>query len=390
MINLAKRIVPGQTIGIIGGGQLGRMMAIAAKEMGYRVAVMEPTKDSPCAQVSDIEIVAPYDDLDAAKKLAEVSDVITYEFENVDHVVLGWLEENAYLPQGSELIKITQDRANEKKAIVESGADVAPYFLVNNIEDLQFGLERLEMPAVLKTCRGGYDGKGQVVIKATNDISEAQKLLSHGQCVLEKWLSFEKEISVIVTRSVSGEVSTFPVAENIHVDNILSQSIVPARIDDIIAQKATEKAINLANSINMIGTLAVEMFLTTEGEIFINELAPRPHNSGHYTLNACETSQFEQHIRAVCDWPLGKPDLLKPVVMANILGEHVQPILEQIAQFSDCKLHLYGKAEAKVKRKMGHLNILANTIEEALEKYNALNIWNESTLDKERAVNTSN
>lgn len=352
------------------------MMTIAAKEMGYRVAVMDPTKDSPCAQVSDIEIVASYDDLDAAKKLAEVSDVITYEFENVDHIVLGWLEENAYLPQGSELIKITQDRANEKKAIVRSGAEVAPYFLVNNIEDLQAGLEELGMPAVLKTCRGGYDGKGQAVIKETNDRSDAEKLLSHGQCVLEKWLSFEKEISVIVTRSVSGEVNTFPIAENIHVENILSQSIVPARIDAQIAQKATEKAINLAKSINMVGTLAVEMFLTTDGEIFINELAPRPHNSGHYTLNACETSQFEQHIRAVCDWPLGKPDLLKPVVMANILGEHLQPVLEKIDQFSDCKLHLYGKAEAKVKRKMGHLNILANTIEEALDKYESLNIWN--------------
>ncbi|HHW38669.1 MAG TPA: 5-(carboxyamino)imidazole ribonucleotide synthase [Bacillales bacterium] len=373
---MAKRVIPGQTIGIIGGGQLGRMMAIAAKEMGYRVAVMEPTEDSPCAQVSDIEIIAPYDDLDAAKRLAEVSDVITYEFENVDHSVLGWLEENAYLPQGSELIKITQDRANEKKAIVESGAEVAPYFLVNNIEDLQTGLEKLGMPAVLKTCRGGYDGKGQAVLKETNDISDAEKVLSHGQCVLEKWLSFEKEISVIVTRSVSGEISTFPVAENIHVENILSQSIVPARIDAHIAAKATEKAVNLAKSINMIGTLAVEMFLTTNGEIFINELAPRPHNSGHYTLNACETSQFEQHIRAICDWPLGKPDLLKPVVMVNILGEHVQPVLEKIDQFSDCKLHLYGKAEAKVKRKMGHLNILANTIEEALAKYEALNIWN--------------
>lgn len=391
MISLAKqRILPGQTIGIIGGGQLGRMMAIAAKEMGYRVAVMEPTKDSPCAQVSDIEIVAPYDDLDAAKKLAEVSDVITYEFENVDHAVLGWLEENAYLPQGSELIKITQDRANEKKAIVESGAEVAPYYLVNNIEDLQTGLKELGMPAVLKTCRGGYDGKGQVVIRGQKDIGEAEKLLSHGTCVLEKWLSFQKEISVIVTRSVSGEVSTFPVAENIHVDNILSQSIVPARIDDNIAKKAMEKAITLAKSIDMVGTLAVEMFLTNNGEIFINELAPRPHNSGHYTLNACETSQFEQHIRAICDWPLGKPDLLKPVVMANILGEHVQPVLDRIDEFTDCKLHLYGKSEAKVKRKMGHLNILADTVEEALQKYEALNIWNENTNEKEAVAKVLN
>lgn len=376
MICLSNKIIyPGQTIGIIGGGQLGRMMAIAAREMGYRIAVMEPTKDSPCAQVADIEIVAPYNDLEAAKKLAEVSDVITYEFENVDHEVLSWLEKNAYLPQGSELIKITQDRANEKKAIVESGAKVAPYHLVNNKEDLEEGLKKLGIPAVLKTCRGGYDGKGQAVIREMKDVEEALKLLSHGQCVLEQWLSFEKEISVIVTRSVSGEVRTFPVAENIHVDNILSQTIVPARINDAVADLAAEKAINLANSINMIGTLAVEMFLTKDGEIYINELAPRPHNSGHYTINACETSQFEQHIRAICDWPLGKTDLLKPVVMANILGEHLQPVLEKIGQFSDCKLHLYGKAEAKEKRKMGHLNILAYSVEEALQRYEELGIW---------------
>lgn len=381
-----KRILPGQTIGIIGGGQLGRMMAIAAKEMGYRIAVMEPAKDSPCAQVADIEIVAPYNDLEAAKKIAAVSDVITYEFENVDHEVLGWLEENAYLPQGSELIKITQDRANEKKAIVESGAEVAPYVLVENKQDLQKGLAELGMPAVLKTTRGGYDGKGQVVIKSTTDFNEAENLVEQAVCVLEKWIPFEKEISVIVTRSVSGEVSTFPVAENIHVENILSQSIVPARIEERIAAKATEKAINLAKSINMVGTLAVEMFLTKSGEIFINELAPRPHNSGHYTINACETSQFEQHIRAICDWPLGKTNLLKPVVMANILGEHIQPVLDQIDQFTDCKLHLYGKAEAKVKRKMGHLNILANSVTEALEKYQALNIWKEAT---EEYVKTS-
>lgn len=377
MISLSKRrILPGQTIGIIGGGQLGRMMAIAAKEMGYRVAVMEPTIDSPCAQVADIEINAPYDDLDAAKKLAEVSDVITYEFENVDHEVLSWLEENSYLPQGSELIKITQDRANEKVAITGSGAQVAPYFLVNSNEDLKAGLKEIGIPSVLKTCRGGYDGKGQAVIKEQKDISEAEKLLSHGSCVLEKWIPFYMEISVIVTRSVSGEIKTFPVAENIHVNNILSQTIVPARIDQQTASKATEKAINLAKSMNMVGTLAVEMFLTKDNEIFINELAPRPHNSGHYTLNSCETCQFEQHIRAVCDWPLGETNLLKPVVMANILGEHVDAILANINYFTDCKLHLYGKAEAKLARKMGHLNILANTVDDALQKYTSLKIWN--------------
>lgn len=372
---MTKKILPGQTIGILGGGQLGRMMAIAAKEMGYRIAVMEPKKDSPTAQVADIEIVAPYDDLDGAKKLAEHSDVITYEFENVDYDVLNWLEEHAYLPQGSELIRITQDRANEKAAIEKSGGQVAPYRLVSSIEELDQAVAEIGIPCVLKTRRGGYDGKGQVMIKGKENIEEAKTLLDQGLCILEKFVDFDKEISVIVSRSVNGETRTFPVAENIHVDHILHESIVPARMSKEVAAKAEQAAVDLAQSIGMVGTLAVEMFLTKDGEIFINELAPRPHNSGHYTIDACETSQFQQHVRAVCGWPLGKTDLLKPVVMVNILGEHLDKATEKIDEYQDSKLHLYGKDEAKPKRKMGHLNVLADSTEAALKKIDALGIW---------------
>ncbi|WLR51091.1 5-(carboxyamino)imidazole ribonucleotide synthase [Bacillus tianshenii] len=371
---MSKRILPGQTIGILGGGQLGRMMALAAKEMGYRIAVLEPKEDSPTAQVADIEIVAPYDDLEAAKRLADASDVITYEFENVDHKVLTWLEENAYLPQGSELIRITQDRANEKRAIEESGAVVAPYHLVDSEEDLHQGLQTIGIPSVLKTRRGGYDGKGQVMIKSEQDIEQAKQLLDV-PCILEQFVDFEKEISVIVTRSVTGEVKTFPVAENIHVDHILSQSIVPARISQSVVEKAEKAAVALADSIDMVGTLAVEMFLTKDEEIYMNELAPRPHNSGHYTMDACETSQFQQHVRAVCGLPLGHTDLLKPVVMANILGEHMEKTLASLGEFHDCKLHLYGKDEAKEKRKMGHLNVLADSVEAALDRIQTIGIW---------------
>ena len=372
---MKKRILPGQTIGILGGGQLGRMMAIAAKEMRYRVAVMEPKEDSPCGQVADTEIIASYDDLEAAKRLADISDVITYEFENVDHKVLTWLEENAYLPQGSELIRVTQDRGNEKKAIEESGSKPAPYYLVDSKQDLIDGVGKLGIPSVLKTRMGGYDGKGQVVIHTEEDIEEAAELLNQGNCILEQWIPFEKEISVIVNRSVSGEVVTFPVSENIHVDNILIESIVPARISEKAQDKAVEMAVNLANSLNMVGTLAVEMFLTDDDAIYINEMAPRPHNSGHYTIDACETSQFQQHVRAICDWPLGRPTLLKPVVMMNILGEHLEPVLNKVDQFYDSKLHIYGKKDAKPKRKMGHLNILANHIDEARQKAESLQIW---------------
>lgn len=372
---MTKTILPGQTIGILGGGQLGRMMAIAAKQMGYRIAVLEPTANSPCAQVADFEIVAPYDSQDGARELANVSDVVTYEFENIDDKTAQWLEKKAYLPQGSELLAITQDRKFEKQKINDSGVATVPYYVVTTDDELRASLRELGYPAVLKTTRGGYDGKGQVVIRDEHDIDEALQLLKNNECVLEKWIAFSKEISVIVTRSVTGETTTFPVAENIHINNILHQSIVPARISDATAEQAKQIALQLADAFQLVGTLAVEMFLTEEGKIYVNELAPRPHNSGHYTLDACETSQFEQHVRAVCGWPLGQTELHTPVVMVNILGQHVDKILESIERFKTCKLHLYGKAEAKHNRKMGHLNVLAPHVDEALDIINKLQIW---------------
>lgn len=377
-MNLNKQVLPGQTIGIIGGGQLGRMMAISAKEMGFFVAVLDPTPNSPCGQVSDIEITANYDDLEAIKQLASVSDVITYEFENIDYEALTWLEENANLPQGSHLLKITQDRGTEKSAIQEIGLRVAPFQLVENEEQLAEAVEVIGFPSVLKTRRGGYDGKGQFVLKQKEDIELAGKLLASGGCILEAWVPFQKEVSVIVTRNPAGEVKAFPVAENIHVENILHQSIVPARISEIRETKAKEMAMKLATEFQLVGTLAVEMFVTEDGEIYINELAPRPHNSGHYSIDACETSQFEQHVRSVCNWPLGETTLLRPVVMTNVLGEHVQPLLEKVSLLSSVKVHLYGKAEAKVKRKMGHVTVLGQTVEEALKKFDSLQIWNDS------------
>lgn len=372
---MTKTILPGQTIGILGGGQLGRMMAIAAKQMGYRIAVLEPTANSPCAQVADFEIVAPYDSQDGARELANVSDVVTYEFENIDDKTAQWLEKKAYLPQGSELLAITQDRKFEKQKINDSGVATVPYYVVTTDDELRASLRELDYPAVLKTTRGGYDGKGQVVIRDEHDIDEALQLLKNNECVLEKWIAFSKEISVIVTRSVTGETTTFPVAENIHINNILHQSIVPARISDATAEQAKQIALQLADAFQLVGTLAVEMFLTEEGKIYVNELAPRPHNSGHYTLDACETSQFEQHVRAVCGWPLGQTELHTPVVMVNILGQHVDKILESIERFKTCKLHLYGKAEAKHNRKMGHLNVLAPHVDEAMEMIEQLQIW---------------
>ena len=375
-MNLSKRnILPGQTIGIIGGGQLGRMMALAAKAMGYRIAVLDPEPESPCGQVSDEKVVGAYDDLSAIKKLAELSDVITYEFENIDAAALAWLCENAYVPQGTKLLDISQDRIKEKRAIQSAGVQVAPFAVIHSLAEVYDNMERLGYPAVLKTSRGGYDGKGQLVIKEKQDIENATALLEHGPCVLEKWVPFKKEISVILTGSINGETAVFPVAENIHFNNILHQTIVPARISERAKDKAIQYAKKLAQQFHLVGTLAVEMFLTDDDEIYINELAPRPHNSGHYTIEACETSQFEQQIRAVCNLPLASTDLLKPAVMVNILGEHQARVLERMLEMKDWKVHFYGKKDPKVKRKMGHVTILRESVETAIEEASKSNIW---------------
>ncbi|WP_212031219.1 5-(carboxyamino)imidazole ribonucleotide synthase [Cytobacillus depressus] len=375
-MNLSKKVIlPGQTIGIIGGGQLGRMMALAAKAQGFRIAVLDPTEDSPCGQIADYKIIGEYHSLDAIKELAKISDVITYEFENINAECLEWLCANAYVPQGARLLEITQDRTTEKAAIQKAGAEVAPYAVIEKIQDIQESINKLGYPAVLKTARGGYDGKGQYVIKNEQDIAEAANLLEKGICVLEKWIPFEKEISVIICRNSSGEAVTFPVGENIHKENILHQTIVPARISKQAEEKALEEASKLAEAFELVGTLAVEMFLTADGHIYINELAPRPHNSGHYSIEACETSQFEQHIRAVCNWPLGETRLLTPAVMVNILGQHQSRLLEEIPELSNWKIHLYGKKEAKYKRKMGHVTLLRNSVDDALIELERSSIW---------------
>ncbi len=376
MTNLTKVILPGQTIGIIGGGQLGRMMALSAKAMGFRIAVLDPTEHCPCGQVADIEITGTYDNLQAIQQLAEVSDVITYEFENVSFEALAWLNKNSYLPQGAELLKMTQDRITEKEAIKKAGASVAPYGVVTDVSDIYENIITLGYPCVMKKTRGGYDGKGQLLIHSASDIPEASNLLKNGQCVIEKWIPFEKEVSVIVTRKTNGDKKCFPVAENIHEENILHKSIVPARISEKTSIKAVELAEQLAEHLNLVGTLGVEMFVTESQEIIVNELAPRPHNSGHYTMEACQTSQFEQHIRAVCNWPLGSTDLMSPVVMVNILGDHLGNILKAIPELNDWKVHLYGKKDPITKRKMGHVNVLRDTVEQAFAEIEQSRIWN--------------
>lgn len=375
-------ILPGQTIGIIGGGQLGRMMALAAKQSGFKIAVLDPTPNSPCGQVADVEITAAFHDANALEQLAEMSDVVTFEFENIDADSLDGIAEKVWIPQGTDILRITQDRILEKRAIEKSGVRVAPFAEVYDREDLNQALQVIGFPSVLKTARGGYDGKGQLVLWSEVDLQLAGDILAHGPCVLEQFIPFEKEISVIVTRKGDGEFRVFPVVENIHVNNILHETIAPARISEAAQGAAIDMAYQLAVSLDLVGTLAIEMFLVSEDEILINELAPRPHNSGHYSIEACVTSQFEQHIRAVCNWPLGQTEMHMNAVMVNVLGEHVDGVIGAIVENPEWKVHFYGKEEAKTGRKMGHITILNPDPSEVLEELELTKIWTNKSMIK--------
>lgn len=355
-----------ETIGILGGGQLGRMIALAARSMGFKIVVLDPTPNSPCGQIADKQIVADFDDVEAAKELLNSCDVITYEFENVNLNVANAL--SAKLPQTSRLLEITQNRIVEKEEIRKAGLKTADFISIkseNDVENFVANYTSKPRKLIIKTAFGGYDGKGQYVIKSIDDLKNFMdnNYNENIAYIAEDFFDFDKEVSVIVCRNANGEVSVFPVAENIHKNQILHQSIVPARVSDTVKEKAKQIAQKLANHLNLIGTLAIEMFVKGN-EVVINELAPRPHNSGHYTLNACATSQFEQHIRAICNLPLANTNLFSPVVMLNVLGQDKNLMLQE--NMGKNKLHLYGKTEAKTDRKMGHINVLGDSIDMCL------------------------
>ncbi|MHA6533775.1 5-(carboxyamino)imidazole ribonucleotide synthase [Paenibacillus sp. BAC0078] len=381
-----RTLLPGATVGVLGGGQLGRMMALAGSAMGYRFVALDPAPDAPCGQVTP-QITAAYNDRDAARELAQRADVITYEFENVDADVAALLTAESYVPQGSALLYTTQHRLREKAAIEATGVPVAPYRKVGSLAELNAAAAELGLPCVLKTATGGYDGKGQAVIRQPEELEAAFRLVAPGadapELVLEKFVAFRCEISVIAARSASGEVKSFPPAENIHLNNILHLSIVPARVPEEIQRRACELAERLIAGLNAVGLLAVEMFVTEDGELFVNELAPRPHNSGHYTMDACVTSQFEQHVRAICNLPLGDTTLLTPVVMVNVLGQHLDGAIQAFSTADEeanrlgvaPKLHIYGKTESKTGRKMGHINLLCKDTGDGLAWVEQTNLW---------------
>jgi len=372
---LNKFIPQGSTIGIIGGGQLGQMMALDAKQTGMKVIILDPTPNCPAGQVADEQIVAPYADTKAIEKLADKADVLTYEFENVDLNALEDVQDRVYLPQGTNLLYTTKNRLREKNFLRQAGVKTAPLMAVHTSAELKDAVKKIGYPAVLKTSEGGYDGHGQEVLRNKDDLDKCAPILATGDCILEGWVPFNRECSVMVGRNEDGEITAFPVSENIHHDEILHLSIVPARISSELQQKAQKIAVQIAQAINLRGILGVEMFVTDDGEIYINELAPRPHNSGHYSIEACNFSQFAIHNRAICNWPLPQVELLKPVVMVNVLGQHVNGVRQQIQKKANWHFHDYGKAEVRHNRKMGHVTILTDDIEATLAEIDNAGIW---------------
>ncbi len=366
--------LPGATIGVLGGGQLGRMLALEARRMGYRCLVLDAAADAPAAQVADGCIVAPLDDVEAARELARRSDVVTFEWENADVDALRKLEDIVPLRPGPGVLEIAQHRLLEKDTARKIGLPTAEYRAVRSREDLRRAVDEIGAPSVLKTVRGGYDGRGQARIRTRADIEGAFRELGGGavELILEEWIRFRLEISVICARAPGGEIRTYPISENVHRAGILESTVAPARIPDAVATEARRMGEAFAEEIELVGLLAVEMFVGEDDSLRVNEIAPRPHNSGHYTWEACSVSQFEQHIRAVCGLPLGAPELLRPAAMINLLGDEVGTglgrggVVGALRQPS-VALHLYGKGEARPGRKMGHLTALADTPGAALE-----------------------
>ncbi|MDG1287164.1 MAG: 5-(carboxyamino)imidazole ribonucleotide synthase [Rickettsiales bacterium] len=357
MVNDKTVITPGSTIGILGGGQLGRMLVNAASELGYKTHIYCPEEGSPAFEVATEYTVASYEDTLALRDFLQKVDVVTFEFENIPHESLKLLEESVAVRPSPDLLKISQNRLREKNFINAHEIPTANYHRVASAEEMDRAIERVGVPAILKTTELGYDGKGQVRIETEDAAQAAWDALGHVECVLETVIDFEMEISVIVSRGLNGQQASFSPVENIHKNHILDKTIAPANLSKPLSKKAQKYALTLAKAADLRGLLAVEMFVTRKGEVLINELAPRPHNSGHWTMDACVTGQFEQHIRAVCNLPLGGTERICDAVMHNLIGDQVNDWQDHIKN-PHAKVHLYGKKEARAGRKMGHVTIL--------------------------------
>ncbi len=365
---MSRIIGPGSTIGVLGGGQLGRMFAMAARRLGYRVHTLSPDRDTPTGQIADLEVSASYDDADAVRAFASAVDVVTFEFENVSALAAETAAAHAIVrPNGGALL-VAQHRLREKMFLRDQGLAVPPFAAVDSDAALERAVASIGVPGVLKTTTFGYDGKGQETIGAAADASGAWARLGRRECIYEAFVDLAREISVVGARGVHGEWAAFDPIDNTHRRHILDVSIAPAPVDARLAAEAVEAAHAVMDGLDYVGVLCVEFFVTREGRLLANEIAPRPHNSGHLTFDACRTSQFEQQVRAICGLPLGSPELLQPAAMANLLGDlwsAGEPDWAAALAFPSVKLHLYGKSEPRPGRKMGHLTALAPSAGEA-------------------------
>ncbi|MGA8100184.1 MAG: 5-(carboxyamino)imidazole ribonucleotide synthase [Candidatus Cybelea sp.] len=353
-----------ETIGVIGGGQLGRMFALDAKRMGYSVVTLDPQEHSPCGQIADEQIVAAYDDRSAIEELGRRSDVITYEFENIDIGSVLLLESLSHrVTPASSVLRVTQDRLLEKNFAREAGLATTEYAPVSDADDLAQAAQRIGFPAILKTVRGGYDGKGQWRADSLEQAQAALASAAGAELIFERLVPLACELSVIATRNAPGDIVAYPVAENTHDRGILTMTVAPARVEPAIAHEARRMAEVVGHGLGIVGTYAVEFFLSTGGALLVNEIAPRPHNSGHYTIDVTPCSQYEQHVRAICDLPLSPPRLLANAIMINVLGDgrgnHLAGVPELLSDPS-IVLHVYGKRHAVARRKMGHFTMLVD------------------------------
>jgi len=365
---MSRVILPGATIGVLGSGQLGRMFAIAARRMGYRVHTFSPDGDTPTGQVADVEIQADYGDLDAVRAFARNVAVMTFEFENVPAPTAEAAAAEAPVRPAGSVLHTTQHRLREKTFLTQSGFPVTPFAAVRTLPELRAALSQIGCPAVLKTAGWGYDGKGQVKIGRPEDAESAFAVLGSSEGILEAWVPFEREVSVVAARGVDGSFAHYGVIANEHHDHILDVSTAPAPVPERVERDAIEIARGILEKLDVVGVLCVELFLKGDGSLLVNELAPRPHNSGHLTFDACVTSQFEQQLRAICGLSLGSTEYLRPAAMANLLGDlwaNGEPDWAAACAFPEVKLHLYGKLAARPGRKMGHLTALGRTPAEA-------------------------
>ena len=354
-------VLPGATLGVLGGGQLGRMLVLAATAIGYRVCVLDPDPSSPAGEIAHQHLQAAYDDGDALDRLASECSVITTEFENVPAGVLEQLQGCCRVCPGAHAVEIAQSRVREKQYVQSLGISCTPFQPVTSEQDIEQAFENMGPDLILKTARFGYDGRGQAAVRNFRQAVQAWQALNGVECILEQRIDLQTEISCVLARSSTGATDFFPVAENVHRNGILFTSTVPAGVDEDIQRAACSHAQSIADALDYCGVLALEFFLDQHGKLFFNEMAPRTHNSGHYTIDACYTSQFEQQVRVVCGLPLGSSRAHSAVTMVNLLGdlwEPCEPSWDQIMQDSRVKLHLYGKKQARPGRKMGHFCVL--------------------------------